>query len=103
MSAFRRSKNEGGPGMGVPGQRGLSADGNMGLGVSGDDNEIMVRNSVIGDNNSITHQYLPAQSGQVWPHQVGVVPLPARSFQHRGEAERLRAAIEGGAPRCTAD
>lgn len=31
-----------------------------------------------------------------WPHQVGVIPSPARSFQHRVEADRLRAAVEGG-------
>ncbi|MCX5613541.1 tetratricopeptide repeat protein [Streptomyces sp. NBC_00047] len=99
MSAFRRSKNEneGGPGRTVPGERGLLAGGDIGLGVSGDGNEITVRDIVTGDNNSITHQYhLPAKSGPVWPHQVGVVPLPARSFQHRGEGDRLRAAVEGG-------
>jgi tetratricopeptide (TPR) repeat protein len=31
-----------------------------------------------------------------WPHQVGVIPSQARSFQHRGEADRLRAAVEDG-------
>ncbi|MFD8342249.1 tetratricopeptide repeat protein [[Kitasatospora] papulosa] len=31
-----------------------------------------------------------------WPHQVGVIPSPARSFQHRAEADRLRTAVEGG-------
>ncbi|GLX41130.1 ATP-binding protein [Streptomyces roseochromogenus] len=99
MSAFRRSKNEneGGPGRTVPGERGLLADGDIGLGVSGDGNETTVRDIVTGDNNSITHQYhLPAKSGPVWPHQVGVIPLPARSFQHRGEGNRLRAAVQGG-------
>ncbi|WP_326750612.1 tetratricopeptide repeat protein [Streptomyces virginiae] len=99
MSAFRRSKNEneGGPGKAVPGERGLLAGGDIGLGVSGDGNEITVRDIVTGDNNFITHQYhLPAKSGPVWPHQVGVLPLPARSFQHREEGDRLRAAVEGG-------
>ncbi|WP_106686065.1 FxSxx-COOH system tetratricopeptide repeat protein [Streptomyces violaceusniger] len=31
-----------------------------------------------------------------WPHQVGTVPPQARSFQHRGEAELLRAMIGHG-------
>ncbi|WP_316763139.1 FxSxx-COOH system tetratricopeptide repeat protein [Streptomyces herbicida] len=31
-----------------------------------------------------------------WPHQVGVIPSRAQSFQHRAEADRLRAAIDGG-------
>ncbi|MHA4820179.1 NB-ARC domain-containing protein [Streptomyces aculeolatus] len=31
-----------------------------------------------------------------WPHQVGVIPSEARSFQHRAEADRLRAAVESG-------
>ncbi|MFE4634534.1 tetratricopeptide repeat protein [Streptomyces sp. NPDC056773] len=31
-----------------------------------------------------------------WPHQVGVIPSRARSFQHRAEAERLRATVDGG-------
>lgn len=31
-----------------------------------------------------------------WPHQVGVIPPRARSFQHRAEAERLRATVDGG-------
>jgi len=31
-----------------------------------------------------------------WPHQVGVIPPRAQSFQHRAEADRLHAAIRGG-------
>ncbi|MFC6137691.1 tetratricopeptide repeat protein, partial [Streptomyces spororaveus] len=31
-----------------------------------------------------------------WPHQVGVIPSRARSFQDRAEAERLRATVDGG-------
>ncbi|MER5972857.1 tetratricopeptide repeat protein [Streptomyces sp. NPDC002055] len=31
-----------------------------------------------------------------WPHQIGVIPPQARSFQHRAEAERLRATVDGG-------
>ncbi|WP_413812578.1 NB-ARC domain-containing protein [Streptomyces sp. OE57] len=32
----------------------------------------------------------------MWPHQVGVIPSRAQSFQHRAEADRLRAAIDSG-------
>ncbi|WP_327372273.1 tetratricopeptide repeat protein [Streptomyces sp. NBC_01217] len=31
-----------------------------------------------------------------WPHQVGVLPSRAQSFQHRVEADRLRAAVDDG-------
>ncbi|UQA96640.1 tetratricopeptide repeat protein [Streptomyces halobius] len=31
-----------------------------------------------------------------WPHQVGAIPSRAQSFQHRAEAQRLRAAVDGG-------
>ncbi|WP_351236327.1 FxSxx-COOH system tetratricopeptide repeat protein [Streptomyces sp. NPDC002133] len=31
-----------------------------------------------------------------WPHQVGVLPARAQSFQHRAEADRLRATVDGG-------
>ncbi|MFJ1998495.1 tetratricopeptide repeat protein [Streptomyces asiaticus] len=31
-----------------------------------------------------------------WPHQVGVIPPRAQSFQYRAEAEELRAAMRGG-------
>ncbi|MET8747997.1 SAV_2336 N-terminal domain-related protein, partial [Streptomyces sp. NPDC004728] len=31
-----------------------------------------------------------------WPHRVGVIPPRAQSFQHRAEAEQLRAAVDGG-------
>ncbi|MFE3122952.1 tetratricopeptide repeat protein [Streptomyces hydrogenans] len=36
------------------------------------------------------------QEPAAWPHQVGVIPSRARSLQHRTEADRLRAAVEGG-------
>ncbi|MFE9796774.1 tetratricopeptide repeat protein [Streptomyces goshikiensis] len=38
----------------------------------------------------------PLREPASWPHQVGVVPGAARSFQHRVEADRLRATVEGG-------
>ncbi|MFG2317676.1 tetratricopeptide repeat protein [Streptomyces tendae] len=31
-----------------------------------------------------------------WPHQVGVIPSESRSFQHRRDADLLRAAVESG-------
>ncbi|MFI1692990.1 SAV_2336 N-terminal domain-related protein, partial [Streptomyces sp. NPDC020794] len=31
-----------------------------------------------------------------WPHQVGVIPSSAQSFQHRADSDRLRAAIDTG-------
>ncbi|MET7296271.1 FxSxx-COOH system tetratricopeptide repeat protein, partial [Streptomyces griseoloalbus] len=31
-----------------------------------------------------------------WPHQVGVLPPRAQSFQHRAEADQLRAAVDSG-------
>ncbi|MEV7420979.1 tetratricopeptide repeat protein, partial [Streptomyces sp. NPDC089919] len=98
MTPFGRSKSEDGPGKALPAERGLSAGEDIGFGVSGDSNEITVGDVVTGDNVSITRQYvLPAARSQaVWPHQVGVIPAPARSFQHRGEVERLQVAVEGG-------
>ncbi|SOE33810.1 Tetratricopeptide repeat-containing protein [Streptomyces sp. OK228] len=41
-------------------------------------------------------QQRPLLEPAVWPHQVGVIPSRAQSFQHRAEAERLRAAVEDG-------
>ncbi|MFH8371425.1 FxSxx-COOH system tetratricopeptide repeat protein, partial [Streptomyces sp. NPDC018031] len=41
-------------------------------------------------------QHRVAQEPAAWPHQVGVIPSPARSLQHRAEADRLQAAVEGG-------
>ncbi|MGK9462823.1 NB-ARC domain-containing protein [Streptomyces sp. G6] len=31
-----------------------------------------------------------------WPHQVGLIPSEAQSFQHRAEADRLRATVADG-------
>ncbi|MFG3268955.1 tetratricopeptide repeat protein [Streptomyces bobili] len=44
---------------------------------------------------TLVQQRVP-QEPTAWPHQVGVIPSRAQSFQHRAEAERLRAAVEGG-------
>ncbi|WP_234008813.1 FxSxx-COOH system tetratricopeptide repeat protein [Streptomyces sp. Mg1] len=45
---------------------------------------------------TLTVEQLPPREPASWPHQVGVIPSPARSFQRRGEAGLLRAAVEGG-------
>ncbi|MET8747286.1 tetratricopeptide repeat protein, partial [Streptomyces sp. NPDC004728] len=44
---------------------------------------------------ALTVQRAPREPAS-WPHQVGVIPSEARSFQHRAEADRLRAAVDGG-------
>ncbi|MFB7215405.1 tetratricopeptide repeat protein [Streptomyces sp. NPDC056255] len=44
---------------------------------------------------TLTVQRAPREPAS-WPHQVGVIPSSARSFQHRAEADRLRAAVDGG-------
>ncbi|MCT2546931.1 MULTISPECIES: tetratricopeptide repeat protein [Streptomyces] len=44
---------------------------------------------------TVTVQRAPREPAS-WPHQVGVIPSEARSFQHRAEADRLRAAVAGG-------
>ncbi|WP_107486301.1 tetratricopeptide repeat protein, partial [Streptomyces sp. 13-12-16] len=51
--------------------------------------------AVSGYVHTLTVQHAPREPAS-WPHQVGVIPSPARSFQHRVEADRLRAAVEGG-------
>ncbi|MFK8906949.1 tetratricopeptide repeat protein, partial [Streptomyces sp. YS-3] len=51
--------------------------------------------AISGYVDRLTVQYAPREPVS-WPHQVGVIPSPARSFQHRAEAARLRAAVEGG-------
>ncbi|MFF7970236.1 tetratricopeptide repeat protein [Streptomyces sp. NPDC007905] len=51
--------------------------------------------AISGYVHTLTVQQAPREPAS-WPHQVGVIPSPARSFQHRAEAARLRAAVEGG-------
>ncbi|MFE5197936.1 NB-ARC domain-containing protein, partial [Streptomyces sp. NPDC056601] len=38
----------------------------------------------------------PSRTAAAWPHQVGVLPSRAQSFQHRAEADQLRAAVDSG-------
>ncbi|MDH6131455.1 hypothetical protein P3T37_000824 [Kitasatospora sp. MAA4] len=45
--------------------------------------------------NLTVHQRAPREPAE-WPHQVGAVPARAHSFQHRAEAQRLRAAVRDG-------
>ncbi|MGW1498874.1 tetratricopeptide repeat protein [Streptomyces mirabilis] len=40
--------------------------------------------------------YSPPRTPARWPHQVGVIPGRAQSFQHRAEVGRLRQALAGG-------
>ncbi|MFF8432870.1 FxSxx-COOH system tetratricopeptide repeat protein [Streptomyces bacillaris] len=41
------------------------------------------------------HSRLP-QEPAPWPHQVGVIPSVARSYQQRAETDRLRTTVDGG-------
>ncbi|MCX5123284.1 tetratricopeptide repeat protein [Streptomyces sp. NBC_00347] len=43
----------------------------------------------------VTYQAAPRHTVS-WPHQVGVIPRRAGSFQDRAEVHRLRAAVNGG-------
>lgn len=43
----------------------------------------------------VTYQ-AAARHAVSWPHQVGVIPRRAGSFQDRAEVHRLRSAVEGG-------
>ncbi|WP_228472854.1 FxSxx-COOH system tetratricopeptide repeat protein [Streptomyces cyaneochromogenes] len=45
---------------------------------------------------TVTVQQRGPQEPAPWPHQIGVIPPPARSFRPRAEADRLRAAIDRG-------
>ncbi|SDM63858.1 tetratricopeptide repeat protein [Actinacidiphila guanduensis] len=50
-----------------------------------------------GDGNIQNNTFVSApRPPATLPHQVGVVPLRARSFQHRAEADRLRSAVSAG-------
>lgn len=50
---------------------------------------------VSAEQLTIVQQRVPREPA-VWPHQVGVIPPRAQSFQHRAEVDRLRAMVEGG-------
>ncbi|MFF2641726.1 FxSxx-COOH system tetratricopeptide repeat protein [Streptomyces niveus] len=46
-------------------------------------------------NELIVQQAAPRERAP-WPHQVGVLPPRALSFQHRAEVDQLRAAVDSG-------
>ncbi|MFE7477271.1 NB-ARC domain-containing protein, partial [Streptomyces sp. NPDC057575] len=47
------------------------------------------------DRFTLVQQAAP-RTPATWPHQVGVLPPRAQSFQHRAEADQLRAAVDSG-------
>ncbi|MFF2641778.1 tetratricopeptide repeat protein [Streptomyces niveus] len=47
------------------------------------------------DSFTLVQQAAP-RTPAAWPHQVGVLPPRAQSFQHRVEADQLRAAVDSG-------
>ncbi|WP_326658752.1 tetratricopeptide repeat protein [Streptomyces canus] len=51
---------------------------------------------ITGYVHNLTVQQHPRQEPAPWPHQVGVIPPAARSFQHRAEIQRLRIVANGG-------
>ncbi|MBL3803025.1 tetratricopeptide repeat protein [Streptomyces sp. BRB081] len=42
------------------------------------------------------HHHAAPRAPASWPHQVGVLPPRALSFQHRAEVDQLRTAVDGG-------
>ncbi|MEU2563666.1 NB-ARC domain-containing protein [Streptomyces longispororuber] len=52
--------------------------------------------AITGYVHTLTVQQRPPQEPAPWPHQVGVIPPAARSYQHRAESHRLRATADGG-------
>ncbi|MEV6179975.1 tetratricopeptide repeat protein [Streptomyces sp. NPDC052015] len=52
--------------------------------------------AISGYVHTLTVQQRPPQEPVPWPHQVGVIPPAARSFQHRAETDRLHATADGG-------
>jgi tetratricopeptide (TPR) repeat protein len=47
------------------------------------------------DRFTLVQQAAP-RTPAAWPHQVGVIPTRALSFQHRTEVDQLRTAVDGG-------
>ncbi|MGI5365148.1 tetratricopeptide repeat protein [Streptomyces iakyrus] len=50
---------------------------------------------ILGENLTLVQHSSPREPA-AWPHQVGYVPRRAQSFQHRVEAEQLRAVVDDG-------
>jgi hypothetical protein len=49
----------------------------------------------IGSADQVIYHAAPREPA-AWPHQIGLIPSRAQSFQLRAEAERLRATVESG-------
>ncbi|MCC0100661.1 tetratricopeptide repeat protein [Streptomyces flavotricini] len=73
------------------GERAVSADGDVGLAVTGDGNEVVVEGDIVVGGTQEHHYHLPRQAGVTWPLRVGSVPLLASAFQPRAH---LRTALD---------
>ncbi|MFJ2154200.1 NB-ARC domain-containing protein, partial [Streptomyces microflavus] len=52
--------------------------------------------AISGYVHTLTVQQRPPQEPAPWPHQVGVIPPAAWSYQHRAETDRLYATADSG-------
>ncbi|MCB5165069.1 tetratricopeptide repeat protein [Streptomyces bambusae] len=78
----------------------MAAGDGLGLGVSGDRNDVHVDGDVVAGDKHHNHYYPTARTPVAWPLRIGSVPLLATAFQPR---PHLRAAIDearhaGGSP-----
>ncbi|MFE5518350.1 FxSxx-COOH system tetratricopeptide repeat protein [Streptomyces virginiae] len=62
--------------------------------ISGTGDATAIGPGAIAVSGNLTVQRVP-QEPAPWPHQVGVVPPVARSYQHRAESDRLHATTAG--------
>ncbi|WTQ33299.1 tetratricopeptide repeat protein [Streptomyces virginiae] len=62
--------------------------------ISGTGDATAIGPGAIAVSGNLTVQRVP-QEPAPWPHQVGVVPPVARSYQHRAESDRLHATTGG--------
>ncbi|MGW6793874.1 FxSxx-COOH system tetratricopeptide repeat protein [Streptomyces chartreusis] len=69
----------------------------MRLSRTGDAIAVNGATAITGYVHELTMQQRPPQDPAPWPHQVGVIPPAARSFQHRAESHRLWMKTDGGA------
>ncbi|WP_330286787.1 tetratricopeptide repeat protein [Streptomyces sp. NBC_00576] len=52
--------------------------------------------TAVSGSMTVVQQRRGPQEPAAWPHQIGVIPPSADSFQHRAETEKLQAATDGG-------
>ncbi|MFD3557352.1 FxSxx-COOH system tetratricopeptide repeat protein [Streptomyces goshikiensis] len=89
-------------GTAVSGFRGLAVgtdqagEGPVSVSSTGDATAIGGGFANAGYIGTLTVQAREPQEPALWPHQVGLIPPAARSFQLRGEADRLRMTVDGG-------